>query len=675
MAQIDLLNILKATNTPSNKGVGPNVATNPAGAGKFEQILSGQKEGAVSATPLGNSMPAGKGLPTAGLSKLQQAQTSQQLFATIAPAQQSQIDDLSFMTHLQPLVDMPQVPKSGPLTALPQLTDTKISFSDQQLQDLAVQLGVDPAVAKLVLQSTIKPQDTGDLANAQVSSTLGMGFKPGQVQTASPILALEGASDTITTNVVLPAMAKTVLQPSASGQVQRQVQVPPQIQVQAQGQVKAQGQVQPQVQVQPQIQAQPQVQAQSQVQAQPQVQVQVQPQAQVQPQVQAQPQVQVQVQPQAQIQSQVQPQVQSQVEGRPQVQGQSQVQVQPQVQVQSDFAAQAKTPVVDALKALPLNDKDVIKVRNQTITATANNKVSSSNSSGVTPSFVSAAPQMATQSFFQQRQSKAVSPQTEIKTGLANTINKALTQAKGKLASTAGNSASATSSAASVTSTYASITLAPSLVQKLDQFTGLPSPVASSMNALESNTLGSYTGANFKAAAPLTSLSTMTTVAAAPAIDAPTMDIGQRFTNLMQGDSSAQMGARQMQDQIGQQLQRMVKEGRWQANLSLNPARLGQVNISLVMEDGVLKTQLLSSNPGVRELLESSLPKLRDQLVGSGLQLADVSVGADSGGHQQTRGEQPDWQLSQTVKNTSEEQIPMAASHRSNHDGDVDTFA
>ena len=166
MAQIDLLNILKATSTPSSKGVGPNVAANPAVAGKFEQILSGQKEGAVSATPLGNSMPSGKGLPTAGLSKLQQAQTSQQLFATIAPAQQSQIDDLSFMTHLQPLVDMPQAPKSGSLSALSQLTDTKIDFSDQQLQDLAVQLGVDPAVAKLVLQSTIKPQDTGDHTNA-----------------------------------------------------------------------------------------------------------------------------------------------------------------------------------------------------------------------------------------------------------------------------------------------------------------------------------------------------------------------------------------------------------------------------------------------------------------------------------------------------------------------------
>jgi flagellar hook-length control protein FliK len=384
-----------------------------------------------------------------------------------------------------------------------------------------------------------------------------------------------------------------------------------------------------------------------------------------------QPLVSGQVEPQAQVQSQVQPQVQSQVQVQPQVQVQSQAQAQAQVQAQPNFAAQAKTPVADALKALPLNDKDVIKVRNQTIAATANNNVSSSTSAGVTPSVVPVTPQMATQSFLQQRQSKAVSPQTEIKTGLANTINKTLTQAKGKLTSSAG----ATSSAASVTSTYASITLAPSLVQKLDQFTGLPSPVASSMNALESNTLGSYTGANFKAAAPLASLPAMATVGAAPAIDAPTMDIGQRFTNLMQGDGAAQLSARQMQDQLGQQLQRMVKEGRWQANLSLNPARLGQVNISLVMEDGVLKTQLLSSNPGVRELLESSLPKLRDQLADSGLQLADVSVGADSRGHQQARGEQPDWQLSQTVKSTSEEQIPMAASHRSNHDGDVDTFA
>jgi flagellar hook-length control protein FliK len=247
------------------------------------------------------------------------------------------------------------------------------------------------------------------------------------------------------------------------------------------------------------------------------------------------------------------------------------------------------------------------------------------------------------------------------KVELANTINKVLTQAKVKATSVAGSNTA---------TTYASITLAPSLVQKLDQATGVGSLATNATNSLEPQALGSYTGANFKAAAPLANAPT------ASALDVSTMDVGQRFTSLMQGDSSAQLAARQMQDQLGQQLQRMVKEGRWQANLSLHPARLGQVNINLVMEDGVLQTQLLSANAGVRELLESSLPRLREQLEGSGLQLAGVSVGSDSRGQQHTRGEAPDWQLSQTVKNTNEERIPVAtAGNRSDHDGDIDTFA
>ena len=282
-------------------------------------------------------------------------------------------------------------------------------------------------------------------------------------------------------------------------------------------------------------------------------------------------------------------------------------------------------------------------------------------SSGTMPAALAPTPQVAAQSFLQQRQARIVNQVPDKKVELANTINKVLTQAKVKATSVAGSNTA---------TTYASITLAPSLVQKLDQATGVGSLATNATNSLEPQALGSYTGANFKAAAPLANAPT------ASALDVSTMDVGQRFTSLMQGDSSAQLAARQMQDQLGQQLQRMVKEGRWQANLSLHPARLGQVNINLVMEDGVLQTQLLSANAGVRELLESSLPRLREQLEGSGLQLAGVSVGSDSRGQQHTRGEAPDWQLSQTVKNTNEERIPVAtAANRSDHDGDIDTFA
>ena len=605
MAQIDLRSVLNATGAPSAAGAGSNLAAkSTTSAGLFEQILSGQTGGAAPAIPGGNGLPAGNSLPTNAMSMLQQTQSSQQLLATLSPQQQSQIDDLSFITQLQPVIDMPQTPVAA---AVSQFADSKVDFSDQQLQDLATQLGIDPAIASLVLQSTVKPATNGGSLNVQTSAAIGMGFKPGQAQVVA------------TTNV-LDAAAETTVKVLA----------------------------QPQVQVQPQVQAQ--VQPQVPVQVQPQVPVQVQPQV----PVQVQPQVPVQVQPQ------VQPQVQAQVQ--PQVQ----VQVQPPLQGQPQAATSAQALATRSLDSLPLNDADVIKVRSQHSTAAANTAAASSTASpGGTPSALALTPQVATQSFLQQRQTGAVSQVPDKKTQLANSINKVLTQTKAKAASATGSNAA---------TTYAAITLAPSLVQKLDQLTGLASAATNATNSLESQALGSYTGANFKAASSLANVPTAVGVVLSS--DAATMDLGQRFTSLMQGDSSAQLAARQMQDQLGQQLHRMVKEGRWQANLSLNPARLGQVSINLVMEDGVLQTQLLSANAGVRELLESSLPRLKEQLEDSGLQLSGVSVGSDNRGQQQARGEEPDWQLSQTVRNSNEEQTPMgAANNRSNHDGDIDTFA
>ena len=591
MAQIDLLSLLKATGAPSAAGAGSNLAAkSTTSAGLFEQILSGQTGGAAPAISGGNGLPAGNSLPTNAMSMLQQTQSSQQLLATLSPQQQSQIDDLSFITQLQPVIDMPQTPVAA---AVSQFADSKVDFSDQQLQDLATLLGIDPAIASLVLQSTVKPATNGGSLNAQTSAAIGMGFKPGQAQVVG------------TTNV-LDAAAETTVKVLA----------------------------QPQVQVQPQVPAQ----------VQPQVQAQVQPQVPVQVQPQVQPQVQAQVQPQVQ----------------------AQVQVQPPLQGQPQASTSAQAPATRSLDSLPLNDADVIKVRSQHSTAAANTAAASSTASpGGTPSALALTPQVATQSFLQQRQTGAVSQVPDKKTQLANSINKVLTQTKAKAASATGSNAA---------TTYAAITLAPSLVQKLDQLTGVASAATNATNSLEPQALGSYTGANFKAAASLAHVPTAVGVVLSS--DAATMDLGQRFTSLMQGDSSAQLAARQMQDQLGQQLHRMVKEGRWQANLSLNPARLGQVSINLVMEDGVLQTQLLSANAGVRELLESSLPRLKEQLEDSGLQLSGVSVGSDNRGQQQARGEEPDWQLSQTVRNSNEEQTPMgAANNRSNHDGDIDTFA
>ena len=446
MVQIDTLNLLKVAN---KAGSGINSAPKPTTThGVFDQLLSDQVSTGQVKELDGNGQATGNNLPTDAISRRQQAQSSQQLLDKLSLQQHSQIDDLSFITQLQPLVDMAQ---GSVAVASTHSTNNKMNFSGQQLQGLAVQLGIDPAVAKLVIQGT----ESGSLTDA-----------------------------------------------------------------------------------------------------------------------------------------------------------------------------------------------DVLMVRGQ---------------------------QIATQSFLQQREARAVNQMADKKMALANTLNIMLTKAKAS-GVPASQLTAASAAAPNAAATLAGITLTPLLVQKLDQFTGVSLAANSTTNLLEAQTLASYTGANFKAAASLThgpsSLGTATSS------DASVIDLSQRFTSLMQGDGPAQTAARQVQDQLGQQLQRMVKEGRWQANLSLNPARLGQVSINLIMEDGVLQTQLLSGNAGVRELLESSLPRLREQLETSGLQLAGVSVGHDSQGQQQTRGEEPDWQLTETVKNTNTEEIPSTKlSNNSNHDGDVDTFA
>ena len=446
MVQIDTLNLLKVAN---KAGSGINSAPkSSATQGVFDQVLSDQVSTGHVKELGGNGQSSGNNLPTDAISMRQQAQSSQQLLATLSLQQHSQIDDLSFITQLQPLVDMAQ----GSIAVAPtHYTNNKMNFSDQQLQGLAVQLGIDPAVAKLVIRGT------------------------------------------------------------ESG---------------------------------------------------------------------------------------------------------------------------------------ALTDADVLMVRGQ---------------------------QMATQSFLQQREARAVNQMADKKMALANTLNIMLTKAQASGVPTSQlNAASAAASNAAATLT--GITLTPLLVQKLDQFTGVSLAASSTANFLEAPALVSYTGANFKAAASLTH--GPSSLGAATSSDASGMDLSQRFTSLMQGDGPAQAAARLVQDQLGQQLQRMVKEGRWQANLSLNPARLGQVSINLIMEDGVLQTQLLSGNAGVRELLESSLPRLREQLETSGLQLAGVSVGHDGQGQQQTHGEKPDWQLSETVRNTPTEEIPSTRlGNNSGHDGDVDTFA
>ena len=75
----------------------------------------------------------------------------------------------------------------------------------------------------------------------------------------------------------------------------------------------------------------------------------------------------------------------------------------------------------------------------------------------------------------------------------------------------------------------------------------------------------------------------------------------------------------------------MVQGNFQSAELKLNPAHLGPLEIKLsVQDDNKATVHFVTHHATVREALDSAMPRLRDMLESQGLDLADVNV-SDSG--------------------------------------------
>ena len=70
-----------------------------------------------------------------------------------------------------------------------------------------------------------------------------------------------------------------------------------------------------------------------------------------------------------------------------------------------------------------------------------------------------------------------------------------------------------------------------------------------------------------------------------------------------------------------------------QADLQLNPPELGPLEVRISMVDDEARITFTASHPQVREALETALPKLRDMLGSSGVQLLQVDVSGHGAGH------------------------------------------
>ncbi len=92
------------------------------------------------------------------------------------------------------------------------------------------------------------------------------------------------------------------------------------------------------------------------------------------------------------------------------------------------------------------------------------------------------------------------------------------------------------------------------------------------------------------------------------------------------------------QPQVGERVAWMANNGMQRAELQLDPPSLGRVDVTVVMKGEHAQVMFNADTSAGREVLESSMPRLRDALAENGITLADVNVSERDSRSQQEHG-------------------------------------
>jgi flagellar hook-length control protein FliK len=127
------------------------------------------------------------------------------------------------------------------------------------------------------------------------------------------------------------------------------------------------------------------------------------------------------------------------------------------------------------------------------------------------------------------------------------------------------------------------------------------------------------------AAAPATALATLQ--AATQAVHTPTAHIDKL---------TPAVGTPAWDQALGQKIVWMAQGGEQSASLTMNPPDLGPMQVVLSVSNNQATVDFMAAQPEVRQALEAALPRLREMMGESGIQLGQANVSA--GGQQQFAG-------------------------------------
>ncbi|WP_372384549.1 flagellar hook-length control protein FliK [Vibrio sp. BS-M-Sm-2] len=90
-------------------------------------------------------------------------------------------------------------------------------------------------------------------------------------------------------------------------------------------------------------------------------------------------------------------------------------------------------------------------------------------------------------------------------------------------------------------------------------------------------------------------------------------------------------------EQVAEKVQMMMSKNLKNLDIRLDPPELGQMKIRMTMNNDVANVHFTVSNQQARDVIEQTLPRLREMLAQQGMQLADSSVQQQNSGQGQDR--------------------------------------
>lgn len=104
-------------------------------------------------------------------------------------------------------------------------------------------------------------------------------------------------------------------------------------------------------------------------------------------------------------------------------------------------------------------------------------------------------------------------------------------------------------------------------------------------------------------------------------------------------------------EKLSDNIQLMLSKNLKSVDIRLDPPEMGKVHIRLNMNNDLANVQFTVTNQHAREMIEQSMPKLREMLSQQGVQLADTSVSQQNTGSQQQQAQQQHQQAANTANN------------------------